>query len=319
MPPKPATITLAIFLASLTAALLCGCSTGSPSIDMAAAERGPTRNGLPMRTVFQGEDKFQQLSRLAVRENWAALPLGDRTMRVARELEGIPYGNFTLEISNQGEAPSVNFNALDCWTFYEIALGFARMVHSRPHPWSPHDLLDMIELERYRGGVCDGTYLSRMHFLEEVFHDNARRRLGYNPTRSLPGAERLDRQIRDMSSGWRQYPHLRANPDLVPAIAAMEKRVSRLPVYHIPKQRVAAIEHRIQNGDIIAITSNWRGSYTSHVGLALKQADGTVRFMHATSEQNKGRRVITDRRISEYLAERSHRAGIILFRPLDLH
>lgn len=39
--------------------------------------------------------------------------------------------------------------------------------------------------------------------------------------------------------------------------------------------------------------------------------------MHATSERSKGRKVILDRRISDYLAEKSARAGIIVCRPLE--
>lgn len=266
---------------------------------------------------FRGTGRFQQLCRRAASEDWAALPLGDRIVRVARALEGTPYVNWTLETRTRGEAPSVNLHGLDCWTFYEISLAFARMVRARPAPWSPQDLLDYIELERYRGGRCDGTYLSRMHFLEEVFHDNHRRGLCHNITRSLPGAVRLRRDIRDMSAGWKSYPHLRANPHLVDDIAAMERRVSRLPVYHVPKRHAARAERLLRNGDIIAITSTWLGSYTSHVGLAVRQPGGTVRFMHATSQRSKGRRVVLDARLSSYLAENASRAGFIACRPLE--
>ena len=265
---------------------------------------------------FRGLEKFNALCARAAAGNWAALPLGERTGKVALSLLGTPYASYTLEIDDRIEAPSVNLNGLDCWTSYEVSLAFARMIASKPPPWQPEDLLGFIELERYRGGRCDGTYLSRMHHLEEVFYDNQRRGLAVNLTSGLPGAERLRRNITDMQNGWRSYRYMRANPSLVSGIASMERRVSRLTVHHVPRHRVREAERYLRTGDIIAITSTWPGGYTSHVGLAVRMPDGGVRFLHATSESSKGRRVILDRRISDYLMESSSRMGIEVCRPV---
>ena len=243
------------------------------------------------------------------------MPLGERTIRVACELIGTPYQNWTLEIDDHVEAPSVNFLGLDCWTAYEIPLAFARMIAEKPSPWREEDLLKWIEIERYRDGRCDGTYLSRMHYLEEVFHDNQRRGLAANITSTLPGAVRLHRRISDMTRHWPNYRYLRANPDLVPGIQAMELRVSSLPVWHVPKASVAAIEPLLRPGDILAITGHGTTSYTTHVGLAVPQNNGTTRFLHATSDQSKGRQVVLDRPISAYLHERASHAGVIVCRP----
>ncbi len=305
-------------LAALAACQSPGNSGGN------ASSNAPTRVNLPppspprlpMGTVFKGEAKFQQLMARGRRENWARQPLGHRTATVGRALIGIPYENFTLEIDDRIESPSVNFNGLDCWTYYEIALGCARMLKLPEQRQTPLALLHMIEIERYRNGVCNGSYTSRMHHLEEVFHDNERRGLGTNVTRSL-GGERLQRQVRYMPTVWRSYRYLRNNPELVPELERIEARISTLPVYHIPKNRVAGIENRLQNGDVIAITSTWKHGYTSHVGLALREGS-RCRFMHATSENHKGRRTIIDGTISSYLSERANRAGIIVFRPVDV-
>jgi len=37
---------------------------------------------LPFTTVFKGKEKFDRLVGQAVRENWRALPIGERTARV---------------------------------------------------------------------------------------------------------------------------------------------------------------------------------------------------------------------------------------------
>lgn len=269
-----------------------------------------------MEVVFKGGEKFQRLVKQAQRENWAALPIGERTARVGKALLGTPYVNYTLEIHDRIESPSVNFQGLDCWTFYEISLAFARMLRVKPGDYTPEDLLALVELERYRNGRCDGGYLSRMHFLEEVFADNEARGLSVNPTRDL-GGEPLQRQIREMTSAWKSYRYLRSNTALLPEMGRIQEKVSALPVHHIPKDQVASIEKYIRTGDIIAITCRDGSAYTSHVGIAVRKANGT-HFMHATSRRDKGRKVVLDGRISDYLKRSDEHFGIVIYRPLDL-
>lgn len=272
---------------------------------------------LPESTVFKGEDTFERLVSRATQENWAALPLGERTAKVGLALAGTPYRGFTLEIDDHIEAPSANFQGMDCWTFYEISLGFARMLHAKAAPYAPNDLLRMIELDRYRRGKCTGAYLSRLHFLEELFADNEQRGLMTNLTRDLPGAERMGhRDIREMTVMWRHYRYLRTSPSLNSGMAQIEARASDLPVYHVPKRYVPAAERELQTGDIIAITSRDTGGYTSHVGLAYRDASGVLRFLHASSKQ---RRVVLDERLSGYLASKRDDIGIIAVRPHEVN
>ena len=271
---------------------------------------------LPMSVIFKGEKKFDLLVKQATGENWAALPIGERTARVGRALLGTPYVNYTLEIHDRIESPSVNLQALDCWTFYEVSLAFARMLRVKEGDYRPVDLLALVEMERYRHGRCDGSYLSRMHFLEEVFADNQSRGLSTNPTKAL-GGKRLSREIHEMTTAWKSYRYLRNNPSLLPTMAVIQKKVSALPVYHIPRSQVASAERHIQTGDIIAITCKDSSSYTSHVGIAVRKSDG-VHFMHATSRRSAGRKVILDVRISKYLRGSDDRYGIVIYRPFDL-
>ena len=271
---------------------------------------------LPMSTVFKGRETFDRLVERAQRENWSTLPIGERTVRVGLALAGTPYQGYTLEVDDRVESPSVDFLGVDCWTFFEISLGFARMVHAKPPPYTPTDLLHMIELDRYQHGQCTGAYLSRHHFLEDLFYDNQKRGLLTNITTRLPGAERMEhRDIREMTVMWRHYRYLRNDPSLLPGMARLQETTSDLPVYHIPKSRVASAEPYLQNGDIIAITSRDTGGYTSHVGLAYRDPRGVLRFLHASSKQH---RVLVDDRLSGYLAAKSDDAGIVVARPADV-
>ncbi len=271
---------------------------------------------LPLSTTFKGTAKFNRLVVQAQEENWRALPIGERTARVGMALLGTPYVNYTLEIDDHIEAPSVNLNGVDCWTFYEISLAFARMIKQKPVGATPRDLLAYIELERYRGGRCTGSYLSRMHFLEEVFADNTRRGLSTNPTREIGGVP-IHRNITEMTSAWRDYRYLVHNKNLLPGMALVQQRVSNLPVYYIPKSRVAASEKYLRNGDIVAIASADRSGYTSHVGMVVKKPDG-MHFLHATSNRSRGRKVVLDDRISQYVKRSSDHIGIIVYRPKDV-
>jgi hypothetical protein len=277
----------------------------------------PSPPRLPMSVVFQGESKFQAIVAKAERENWRMLPLGERTIKVARELVGTAYVNYTLEVDDHIESPVVNLKQMDCWTYYENSLAIARMLRFKPGPYKPTDMLHMVEVERYRDGVCTGSYLSRMHHLEEVFYNNQLRGYAVNITPRLPGAERMRREIHEMTVQWKNYRYLRSDPSLIEPMGKVEARVSQLPVYQIPKSKVRAVENYLQNGDICAITSNDKSGYTSHVGLIVR-LNNRAYFTHATSDRDKGRMVIIDRPITDYLNDASKHSGIVICRPNDL-
>ena len=128
-----------------------GLLSGSASLLQAA-------EFLPQNVTFIGAAKFQQIVTRAVAENWAALPMGARVAQFGQALRGTKYVGWTLEIDDRIESPSANFNGLDCWTFFEISLGLARMIAKRQRTYAPSDLLRQIEWTRYRGGVCRGHY-----------------------------------------------------------------------------------------------------------------------------------------------------------------
>src|SRR3954468_10127972 len=209
---------------------------------------------LPFKTVFRGEDQFNGLVAKAKEGNWKELPIGERTATVGQALVGTRYKHFTLEIDNHIESPSVNFTGMDCWTFFEISLAFARMLYEPEESWTPQQMLHYIELDRYRGGECTGEYLSRLHYLEDWLADNKQRGMLEDLTPQLGGVT-VAHSAREMSIGWRHYRYLAANKSLLGPLGKMEARVSSRPLYQIPKSRVPAIEKKLRSGDIIGIVS----------------------------------------------------------------
>jgi hypothetical protein len=268
----------------------------------------------PYATVFKGNAEFEALVRKAQSQNWRSLPLGDRTVAVGKSLVGTPYVNYTLEIDNHTESPSVNLKGVDCWTFFEIALGFARMLEVKADNYTPQDLLTMIELDRYRGGRCDGKYTTRLHFLEDWIYDNERRGLVKNLTPSLGGVPMRGRYLNEMSRYWRSSRYLRNNPELVPQMRQIENRISSRTIYHIPKAVIPAIESKIQNGDVICISGRGPEGFTEHVGLAYRDREGVLRFMHASKDE---RRVVIDVPLHSYIYRYRKFAGIMVVRPQE--
>lgn len=282
---------------------------------LAFATASASESRLPFGRVFKGQDQFDRLVAQAKANNWSALPIGERTGAVGQALVGTRYKHFTLEVDNRIEAPSVNFTGMDCWTFFEISLAFARMLDEPETNWTPERMLHYVELDRYRGGECTGDYLSRLHYLEDWLADNKERGMVQDLTAQLGGSS-VPHSAREMSIGWRHYRYLAANRSLLGPLARMEERVSSRPLYQIPKNKVAGIESKLRTGDIIGIISRDRGGLysTAHVGLALRLNDGT-HFMHASSPSNSGK-VVVDSRISRYLARYSSDSGILVARPV---
>jgi hypothetical protein len=276
----------------------------------------PAAANLPFNVRFQGQEKFNLLAAKAAKENWRELEIGDRVAMVGRALVGTPYKSFTLEIDDHIEGVSANFTGLDCWTFFETSLAFARMIEEPRENWTPKTLLHYIELDRYRGGKCTGSYLSRLHYLEDWAVDNESRGIVKDLTRSLGGIK-VPHQASEMSHGWKQYRYLRCNPALRDGIARMEDRVTELPMYCIPISREKTASAKIHNGDIICIISKDVGRYvsTSHVGLAIRDSAGRVHFMHASSPHNHGQ-VVVDDTIDGYLRRYTQDVGIMVVRPL---
>jgi len=275
-----------------------------------------SQSRLPFSTVFKGQDQFNRLVAKAKAGNWTALSIGERTAAVGQALVGTRYKHFTLEIDNRVESPSVNFQGMDCWTFFETALGFARMLNEPESNWTPQRLLYYVELDRYRGGECTGDYLSRLHYLEDWLYDNDRRGLVEDLTREL-GGRSVPHSAREMSTGWRHYRYLASNRSLLGPLARMEANVSSRPLYQIPKSQVKSIEPKLRSGDVVGVISRERnGLYsTAHVGLALRTNDGVLHFMHASSPSNYGR-VVVDEELSKYLYRHHSDSGILVARPL---
>ncbi len=241
-------------------------------------------------------------------EDLFRLPMGDLVARMGRSFLDRPYEANTLEEAGD-EHLVVNLREFDCVTLCETSLALARAI--KLHRSTTTGYCDQLQLIRYRGGHIDG-YASRLHYFSEWIADNEIKKTVRSIARELGG--RPDRRpLNFMSSHRALYPGLAA-PAVLASIVEAEKRQSSLPRYVVPKSRVGAILGKLQDGDIIAITTSVEGLDIAHTGIAVREG-GTVRLLHAP---NVGKQVqITAGSLAEYLMAHDKQTGIMVARPLE--
>lgn len=258
--------------------------------------------------TFVGMDVFGRLA--AQSEAWKKLPIGQAVGEIGLALQGTPYVGSTLELYDDREYCCINLSGLDCVTFYETALGFARMV--RTGKVSPAELVRQITLMRYRGGKLNG-YLSRLHYTSDWIEDNDKKHIVADLSPRLPGAVRMEKRFDFMSTHAGAYRQLKANPPLVPKMAALEARISARKPWYVPNEQVAAIEPLLQTGDIVGIATNADGLDCSHTGLVYVDHEGVRRFLNASSVKKQ---VVLGERLSDYAFKYKKNIGIMIARPL---
>jgi hypothetical protein len=264
---------------------------------------------LPQGTLFSTDETIilKRLGR-GNDEDLFRLPMGDLVTEMGRSFLERPYQANTLE--EQGdEHLVVNLRVFDCVTLCETSLALARAV--KLHAGSTGGYCGQLQLIRYRSGVING-YASRLHYFSEWIADNERKKVLRNITSELGG--RKDRRTLNFMSSHREaYPRLASDVNLA-AILAAEKGLLATQRYLVPKEKVEGVLGRIQNGDIIAITTSVDGLDVSHTGIALREG-GTTRLLHAP---NVGGQVQISRgSLSEYLNAHEKQTGIMVARPLD--
>jgi hypothetical protein len=267
-------------------------------------------NGDP--EAFTGRSAFDKLMKLARDRKLATKPIGVAMGEIGLALRGTPYVGSTLELSEDREFCSINLNGLDCVTFFESALDFARMLRKGGH--TPADMMKQVTYTRYRDGRIR-DYVSRLHYTCDWFYDNEAKGVVRGITRELEGAERFTKTINFMSTHVDAYRQLKANPKLVPEIVEVENRINARSMYYVPKEKVKAIEPKLKTGDIIGITTSIAGIDCSHTGLCYRDSTGLLRYLHASSTHKQ---VWLDDELSAYLMSVSKHTGIMVVRPVQV-
>lgn len=267
----------------------------------------------PLPEAFEGLSVFQRLLATADAQHWRDLPIGDLIGRIALQLKDTPYVAHTLELDPQREFCIVNLTGLDCVTFFESALGFARML--KTGGGTPADLVRQVTLTRYRGGIIDG-YPSRLHYTTDWVHDNVLKGVVTDLTPTLPGAAPFTGQVGFMSGNPQHYRQLAHNPALVDAIRQQEAALNARPKSFIPMDALPAAEPHLRTGDIVGLTTTIDGIDISHTGLVIVSDTGTRQFMDASSQKDVMKVILRPGPMHQSIASRTT-TGAIFARPLE--
>jgi hypothetical protein len=247
-----------------------------------------------------------------------ALPVADLMILIGTTFVGSPYEPGTLELPGE-ERLVVNLQTFDCVTFVEHVLVLASLAADasvdvgagEANPAFREAYRARLSALRYRNGLLDG-YGSRLHYFTEWMNQAAASGAFVDVTRELGGTED-PRPIHFMTSNPGAYRQLGESPSWVPMLAAVEQSLSAEPRHFIPQDRLAAIEDRLENGDVIAAVSTVDGLDIAHTGFAIRH-EGRIHLLHAPLAD--GHVEITPLPLAQRIQGIRGQQGIRVLRPL---
>lgn len=263
--------------------------------------------------VFADKDISECSSRLslAVEKNLSQKPIGDVIAEVGKTFLNTPYEAHTLEVSDK-EQLVINFSGLDCTTFLETTFALTRCI--KQNKTSFDDFKNELQQIRYRDGKID-KYPSRLHYFSDWIYNNTNKGLIKDVTKEI-GGKPIKFKVNFMSENPHLYKHLKSNPEFVKEIKKQEEEINNRVYYFIPENEIEKAESKIQNGDLIALTTSDKGLDIGHVGIAVKMPDGKIHFMHAPLVGSKVQ--ITESSISGYVKKIKKHTGIIVLRAVEI-
>jgi hypothetical protein len=204
------------------------------------------------------------------------------------------------------EGLDVNLKKFDCVTFVEnmVALTQTRRATVPTFDNFKRSLANI----RYRNSVVD--YAARLHYFSDWLFENEKRGLLRNITKDI-GGQVFPKNVFYMSYKKDTLYGNMADSTTFVAVQAVEKEITRRQKFYIPKDKIADIEGKIRDGDIIAVTNRLEGMDIAHTGFAIRK-NGRVYMIHASSQHHKV--VITDVPLADYVRGNKAQTGIMVGR-----
>ncbi len=237
-------------------------------------------------------------------------PIGSVLIEIGKSLIGTDYVARTLEVDGD-EQLVINLTGLDCITFLEYALVFSRNLKQGKTTFD--DFKNELTLIRYRDGKIN-QYPSRLHYFTDWIYDNEKKGIVKDVTKEIGGDE-IKFNLDFMSDHPQYYKHLKEHPEFISVIKKQEEEISKRNYYYIPQEKIAELENKIKDGDILAFTSTVKGLDVNHVGIAVRLDDGRIHILQAPSV---GYQVeITKSPLAEYVMKIKKDSGVIVARVLE--
>lgn len=234
--------------------------------------------------------------------------IGATMVSVGKTFMQTPYVAKTLEIGST-ETLVVNLQGLDCTTFVENVLAFTLLLRQQEKSFDAY--LKNLEIIRYKDGSLNG-YASRLHYFSEWIANNAEKGLLKDITGEIGGAA-ITKDINFMSTHRDLYPFL-ADDVNFSKIKASENYLNSQAICVLAQDDIAANEHLIQTGDIIALATSINGLDVTHTGIATREKDGRIHLLHASTGSMEVE--VSKKPLADYLKGIKSNTGIMVARPL---
>ncbi len=231
---------------------------------------------------------------------------GNTIVAIGKSFLETPYVAKTLEIGEK-ETLVVNLQGFDCTTYVENVLAFALLTKNDNSEFV--DFTKTLEKIRYKDGKLEG-YASRLHYFSEWIANNEVKGFVKDITSEIGGIV-VTKKIDFMSTHRNLYPFLKDENNF-DRIRASERYLNNQPICILPQNQIAANEHHIQSGDIIALTTSIKGLDVTHTGIATREKDGRIHLLHASTS---GEVKISKLPLTDYLKGIKNNTGIMVCRP----
>jgi hypothetical protein len=261
---------------------------------------------------YSDQDKiiFKEKIKFAEEKNLYVKPINEVIVEIGKSFIGTEYKGFVLEEEGE-EHLVVNLRELDCTTYLENVLTIARCI--KQYDTSFQNYLHELQYIRYRQGIIS-NYTSRLHYFSDWIHDNFFKYVVKDITKEI-GGEKVRFKLDYMSYHPDKYRQLNDNPEFLSVMKKIERDISKREYYFISKSEIEEIESKIDNGDMIAFTSNIKGLDVNHVGIAVRTEEKRIHILHSPEPGTKVQ--ITTLALPEYISKLKHDTGIIVFRAFE--
>lgn len=258
--------------------------------------------------VFELKDKEILEQLFYVFKDDKNTPVSDLIVKVGTYFKETPYKAATLEINPDDEKLVINLREMDCTTFAENVLAISLTIKNGNSTFEKF----VAELQniRYRDGEIDG-YTSRNHYFSDWIFENDRMGIVKSVSKEIAGTP-YRKTINFMSTHPESYLQLKNHPEMQKIIAEREREISMRKTYYVPKEKIGDFESKLEEGDIVGITSRVDGLDISHVGILVRK-DGRIHLIHASTTAEKV--VVSDNSLEEYLLKSKSVTGIMVARP----
>lgn len=233
---------------------------------------------------------------------------GKTIVAIGKTFKGIPYVAKTLEIGKK-ESLVINLQGLDCTTYVENVLAFSTLLKDGKADFE--SFTKSLETIRYKDGSIDG-YASRLHYFSEWIANNESKGILKDITSEIGGSE-ITKEINFMSTHRDLYPFLKDDANFE-KIKASENYLNNQAICILPQDQIAANEHLIQTGDIIALTTSIKGLDITHTGIATREKGGRIHLLHASTGSNEVE--VSELPLAVYIKKIKKNTGIMVARPL---